>query len=774
MNFALRHPSKRLLALLGTTLAAASVVGVAAADDVSNSLDFSVDATAESMPLNVGGAAGTTQLFTVNTNGDGKNGCNLTGGTTLTLDVASTDTSVATVSPSSVTFTACGTGPSVTVTPRSTGSASINFIQRSNTTSGSFNLAPAQFNVVVAGPANTAPSVVVAGVSGGASYDKGAVPGATCQVTDAEDGSSAFAAQLSAVSGPYASDGIGSQTASCSYRDDGGLTAASSETYSIVDPSAPTIGSALSPSTPDGDNGWYVSDVSLDWTVADLQSPFSLVKTGCVDQDITADQSATTYSCSAASAGGATGPLSFTVKRDATAPGIVRDTDADSCSTPGDDGWCRGTQTAGFNASDARSGLENGEPSPWAFTKSTSADGSAVSISSGTVKDMAGNTSDAVDAGPFKIDSVKPTISGAATPSPNAGGWNNTDVEVDFSCADTGGSGVDSCGPDVTLTGEGRGQSVTGDAEDVAGNSDSATVSGIDIDKSGPTMPAASFSKAAAYTDGIGMKWYRDEVTVSYSGSTDPNLSNGDDGSGVAGYSTPDGASTSGALNYSGQATDEADNDSAARSGVVEVDADNPTLSVTSCPTGNVALGAGASLAVVAADGQSGLKTDPSGSVALSTSAVGPHSVTISAEDNVGHTVQSTCSINVVYDWSGFYSPIDNLPALNVSKAGSAIPVKFSVDGAPRPGSNTPGYGGASSVIAAGHPASATVTCGTTAGDAVEETLTAGNSSLTYDASADQWVYVWKTDKLWAGTCRQLVVKLADGTYHRANFKLTK
>jgi len=32
------------------------------------------------------------------------------------------------------------------------------------------------------------------------------------------------------------------------------------------------------------------------------------------------------------------------------------------------------------------------------------------------------------------------------------------------------------------------------------------------------------------------------------------------------------------------------------------------------------------------------------------------------------------------------------------------------------------------------------------------------------------YVYVWKTDKSWARTCRQLVVKLDDGTSHRANF----
>jgi hypothetical protein len=30
---------------------------------------------------------------------------------------------------------------------------------------------------------------------------------------------------------------------------------------------------------------------------------------------------------------------------------------------------------------------------------------------------------------------------------------------------------------------------------------------------------------------------------------------------------------------------------------------------------------------------------------------------------------------------------------------------------------------------------------------------------------------VWKTDPSWAGTCRQLVVELNDGSIHRANFR---
>ena len=48
---------------------------------------------------------------------------------------------------------------------------------------------------------------------------------------------------------------------------------------------------------------------------------------------------------------------------------------------------------------------------------------------------------------------------------------------------------------------------------------------------------------------------------------------------------------------------------------------------------------------------------------------------------------------------------------------------------------------------------------------------TAGNSTLAYDASSDTYQYVWKTDSSWAGTCRQLVVQLNDGSLHTAYFR---
>ncbi len=47
-------------------------------------------------------------------------------------------------------------------------------------------------------------------------------------------------------------------------------------------------------------------------------------------------------------------------------------------------------------------------------------------------------------------------------------------------------------------------------------------------------------------------------------------------------------------------------------------------------------------------------------------------------------------------------------------------------------------------------------------------------SSVTYDPIANQYVYVWKTDKAFAGTCCTLQLKLIDGTVHYADFKFTK
>jgi len=113
------------------------------------------------------------------------------------------------------------------------------------------------------------------------------------------------------------------------------------------------------------------------------------------------------------------------------------------------------------------------------------------------------------------------------------------------------------------------------------------------------------------------------------------------------------------------------------------------------------------------------------------------------------------------YDFAGFFQPIDNGSVFNAAKAGSAVPVKFSLGG----------FQGLD-IFHAGYPLSRRIACdSSTPLDEIEQTVTAGGSSLAYDEASDQYSYAWKTNRAWAGTCRQLVVILKDGSVHTANFR---
>lgn len=117
--------------------------------------------------------------------------------------------------------------------------------------------------------------------------------------------------------------------------------------------------------------------------------------------------------------------------------------------------------------------------------------------------------------------------------------------------------------------------------------------------------------------------------------------------------------------------------------------------------------------------------------------------------------------LNPVYDFRGFFAPVDNPPMVNAVNAGRAIPVKFSLSG-------DQGL----DIFEETYPRSQKVPCdGAATVDVVEETASGGDGGLSYDATTDRYTYVWNTSKAWSDTCRQLVVKLDDGTVHRANFR---
>jgi hypothetical protein len=104
---------------------------------------------------------------------------------------------------------------------------------------------------------------------------------------------------------------------------------------------------------------------------------------------------------------------------------------------------------------------------------------------------------------------------------------------------------------------------------------------------------------------------------------------------------------------------------------------------------------------------------------------------------------------------------VDNPPAYTTTRAGSAVPIKFSLDG-------DQGL----DVVQPGFPTSHPVACDTgSATGPVEAAATTGNSTLTYDPQADHYTYTWKTEKSWQGTCRQFTLELTDGSIHTALFE---
>ena len=108
----------------------------------------------------------------------------------------------------------------------------------------------------------------------------------------------------------------------------------------------------------------------------------------------------------------------------------------------------------------------------------------------------------------------------------------------------------------------------------------------------------------------------------------------------------------------------------------------------------------------------------------------------------------------------GFDEPVNNPPTLNRMRAGRAVPLNFSLDG-----------DRGLDVLAAGSPASRQVDCDAGAElDVVEETVTAGDSSLSYDPETDTYTYVWKTNTAWSGTCRRLTMTFIDGSTSEALF----
>jgi hypothetical protein len=345
------------------------------------------------------------------------------------------------------------------------------------------------------------------------------------------------------------------------------------------------------------------------------------------------------------------------------------------------------------------------------------------------------------------IDSQPAGFSNNASPSFT---FSSSEAGSTFQCSLDGGA-FSACASPRSYSGLNDGSHTFAvKATDAAGNTDATEASYTwTVDTVAPNVTATPDGPA----DHNG--WYNNAVSISF-GGTDTG------GSGIAScdpavnYSGPD----SGTASVMGKCTDKAGN-SASGTFNFKYDATSPTLNPSVSPN-PVLLNGSATATANAADATSGVASqncDP-----VNTSSVGAKSVTCSATDNAGNSASASASYNVNYNFAGFRQPVDNGGIFNAVKAGQSVPMKFSLSG-------NQGLG----IIAAGYPKVTAVACPGGSGlvDAIEETTTA-NNGLTYDATADQYNYVWKTQSTFAGKCYRFDMKLIDGTTQSALFKFTK
>ena len=422
-----RRRSPRMLTALVASGLAVAVAVPAHADLIDNDLDDSVTAFYELMPLSLSVGAETTDLSILAVDNDNDAGCNFDGaGETLTIELTSSVPGVASVHPTSMTFSACNAPQTLTVTPHMVGAAEVTATIVANSTRGGFNVNTARFKVDVNAVPNTPPTLDIVGVEEDGEYAKGTLARPSCVATDPDDfpvapHTKTWLAPLTVITGPYAVDNIGVRYAMCSYTDQDGVQVLARKGFTIVDDSAPVIQRVWDPSA-DG-TGWFRETVTLSHDIFENQSPSSLQPpTGCEPVTVDYDTRLKTVTCSATSAGG-TNILTTHIRRDATAP-VVNPISTVVSGTVGQNGWYTSPVGVSFTATDPTSSFltSAGTVSTTSSQTATSeSEGAAVVVGSPVFTDRVGNSSvaGAVSSAPVKVDLTGPSVALSSTLDPS-------------------------------------------------------------------------------------------------------------------------------------------------------------------------------------------------------------------------------------------------------------------------------------------------------------------------------------------------------------------
>jgi hypothetical protein len=392
-----------------------------------------------------------------------------------------------------------------------------------------------------------------------------------------------------------------------------------------IDETAPS----LSGSTTSDPNaaGWYHGDVTVHWVASDALSGLD----GAAPADETIKAEGNALSASATVSDNAGNEKTATVdgiRIDRTAP----TTSVDTTELP-ESGWYTDDLQVSLDAHDNLSGVaktyytvDGGPAQQYTGPFSHGLDGKH-EIAFWSV-DKAGNAEKAGSI-EVRVDRAKPTIAGARTPAANGFGWNNGDVVVSFDCDDAD-SGIADCSPAATtLSNEGAGQKVNGVATDVAGNTASATVDGVNIDKTLPTLQGAALAAPNA------AGWYKGDVTVHW--TAEDNLSGIDPATVPADSVVKGEGGNLGTGDVS--VADKAGNPATASMGGIKIDRTAPVISGAATTSPNAAgwYSGEVSVAFSCTDNLSGMASCPDNKV-LKDSGAAQAVTSEPAEDLAGNT----------------------------------------------------------------------------------------------------------------------------------------
>ena len=435
--------------------------------------------------------------------------------------------------------------------------------------------------------------------------------------------------------------------------------------------------------------------------------------------------------------------------------------------------WTNGNVSVTFTCVDSGSGVNQSATN---VTGSGTRTTSGTATSGGTCVDNAGNSVATADFPTFSvnIDKVLPTnvasakLDTTAAPAYSAGAWTNQNVNVTFTCTDTGGSTLTetSGNSTVKVTETAASTAANNTCVDRAGNTAEASSFGaINIDRTLPTITAAATvpdgENTVVYSSGT---WTNKTVTVSY-------RCGDEGGSGLAsspGCPTSDLVSDSTGItgvNKSGSVSDNAGNQTT--SNVINVKVDKVAPTVT-CPTAPVfTLNQGGPVAVTASvgDSLSGPKTTTA-SGAVDTSVLGTFTTEVTGEDVAGNTKKELCGYSVQANFTGWSAPINNPNYLNKMKAGQAVPFKWRLTDANGEGITTLAPSDVrTSVQGIGCLGSAPI-------DGVEE-FAPGSSGL-QNLGDGYYQLNWKSQSVYAGSCRNVTLDITGAGSRSAYFTFTK